>query len=119
MKFYFRLPLALGWAVLILILTVTPLPAESNLAAEPFDKLAHVFIFAVFAILVAWALISIISLKRSLFTASVIGFLYSYLIEYWQQFIPGRSSSWGDFLAGTIGVLLASLLIYYAWRQKT
>ncbi|MCU0679585.1 MAG: VanZ family protein [Planctomycetes bacterium] len=119
MKLYFRLPLALSWAGLILVLTLSPLTAaESSQVAEPFDKFIHAGLFAVLAGLTAWSLWPKARLDISLLAGGGISLIYSFFIEYWQQFIPGRSSSWGDFFAGAAGIFLASMIIYYVKSRK-
>jgi VanZ family protein len=120
MKFYLRLYIAISWAGLIFALTATPIKGNFRYGVNPYDKLIHGFLFGVLSLLFALAIRERNNRSwTAIMISCIISFGYSALIEYIQFYIPGRTSSINDFLAGGAGILLVMATIYYVWRKKT
>lgn len=80
------------------------------MSIDPWDKLAHAVTYAIFTILV-WR---VSGPNRRFILACVLVVLYGGIIEIIQSFTPGRMMSGYDFIANTLGVLIAGLLL---WRR--
>ena len=84
------------------------------------DKLVHLACFAAFSFFTAMAFFGlkpldgrrITTAKRILLPAVVIS-LYGIIDEIHQSFVPGRSCSFLDWCADTIGALIGSALFYF------
>ncbi|MEO0131557.1 MAG: VanZ family protein [candidate division WOR-3 bacterium] len=85
--------------LIVLIVTLIPLPSKITQVSQPWDKLVH---FSVFSILgfVAQSVISLFSLLYGLFLSSVTEFL--------QKFIPGRAPDITDWATNLIGIIIGS-----------
>jgi len=88
---------------------------ESKLLS--YDKLAHIFVFAVLSFLLGFALYreqNGRTIKTKLIPLTIC-LVYSSLLEYLQSFVPGRMFDWYDFLAnftgGLVGVIIFSIFI--------
>lgn len=109
-----RLPPALRrwafWLCVLTVLVLALLPVSMPLPSTGWDKANHALAFSVMAVLGRWAY------PRS--SAAIwLGLLaYGGLIEALQALTPDRSSEWGDWLADSIGLALAWLLIRLAVR---
>jgi epoxyqueuosine reductase len=114
MKKIIRPYLVTAWIFFISKLVFFPF-LESDYHIEKLeDKLIHVFLFFVLVMLIAYNK----KAKKIKLSIAVLAFLFalsfSALIEHIQKFIPGRDSSFYDFLAGVLGASIAVLfLIYY------
>lgn len=84
-------------------------PASANLFAPPWDKLAHVLVFATLAIAIsaAWP-------RLSLPAVFLIGALIGISDEIHQSIVPDRQPGWDDALADFGGIALGLLL----WQQR-
>lgn len=84
-------------------------PASANLFAPPWDKLAHVLVFAtlVIAMSAAWP-------KLSFPAIFLIAGLIGISDEIHQSFVPDRNPGWDDALADFAGIGLGLLL----WQQR-
>lgn len=114
--FIFKYALFLGfaWTAVIFILCCTPgkyVPTAHWLDLLSFDKLVHAGIFCVlssFWFVVAIRAGSISSAKIALILASCIA--YGGILEIMQaRVFSQRSGDWADFIANSIGCLLALL----------
>ena len=87
-------------------------PAAGHLILAPWDKLAHVMLFAVIAATIATA-------WPRLHWAGVLalGLLIGFADEIHQIFVPERHPAWDDGLADLVGLALGLLLIARQ-RQK-
>lgn len=106
------------WLAVILLGLLSPMP----IVIAPIDKITlydkavHIVLFAVFAFL----LISLfdtfdkIRFKRACLFGAILSGAFIVISEYLQAYVPGRSPSTLDFLAGVIGVLLGALV---AWAR--
>lgn len=68
------------------------------------DKLAHIFVYLVLAVLVNRSMRLAKAKRSTVLTLYLILFASAALDEYHQSFIPGRSVTWWDFMANGIGL---------------
>ena len=104
------------WALVILILTLTPgkfMPKVEYWSIMSLDKYVHMSIFFVQVLLVLRGAKALkILTTRNYFIYAFIGTLYGVLIECIQQFIPLRSFEVNDMLANMAGALIAAAVFY-------
>ncbi len=104
--------LAIGWFIITTILLCIPgkkLPKVSWLQIPHFDKLVHIFIFAVLSYLFCRAT----NRKRFLLVAFICT-CYGTAMEFVQEnWIPNRSFDVLDIAADTVGSFAAILLLIY------
>jgi VanZ family protein len=93
-----------GYAVLLTYASLRPAGTGS---IEPWDKLAHLIAYAVFALLGRF----VVEQKSAYVRLCCSIVLYGGAMEYLQSFMPGRVMSLGDLVANTLGVLAAALLL--------
>lgn len=120
---------ALAWAAFVLLLMSLPgkdLPDIDFWAIDIEDKVAHVAVFGLLAILMVWG-----SIKRqddltnkSLWAVFLIGALYGGATEILQGVaFPTRFASVPDFLADAIGSALGTVFAFWLFnklrRQKS
>ena len=88
-------------------------PAAGHLFLPPWDKLAHVVLFAVIAAAIATA-------WPRLHWAGVLAFgvLIGFADEIHQIFVPGRHPGWDDGLADLAGLALGLLLIAHQRHKR-
>ncbi|MEN3112386.1 VanZ family protein [Uliginosibacterium paludis] len=100
-------------SVLVLALFVLgSKPVAEGLFSAPWDKLAHLLYFALFAGLLH------VGLGRTRRSALVGAVLLGMADEINQIWLPGRSASVGDFLADALGAaLVLSIAWYIAYRR--
>ncbi len=105
------------WSILILILLLLPgdkLPSKGFLETIHFDKLIHLFLFAVFAELWRYGLkhqdlqyAQSDARYRTEFIVLLTGGIYSVALEFFQyMFILARHFDIADILANTSGLLI-------------
>ena len=104
------------WLCVIAVLVLALLPASTHLPSTGWDKANHALAFGVMTVLGRWAY------PRST-AALLLGLLaYGGLIEALQALTPDRSSEWGDWLADSIGLALAWILmrlaVFYTHRAS-
>jgi VanZ family protein len=99
-------------AYMALIWTLSSMPLQLRLESIPFrDKGAHAFEYGVLALLIAHAIRRTwlsTPLWRVLVYAIVATFVWGFLDEVHQAFVPGRNSDAADLLADTIGACVGS-----------
>ena len=99
----------LAWMSVTFYLLGSPDPPSPEAESWWFPVLAHLFLFAVFGLLVSFMLAT---LKRSfgwllsLMTVVVMGFLWGSATELYQATAPTRNASWEDLLLDTGGAVL-------------
>ena len=116
---HLSLLLAIGW-----MMTLFYLSHQTGLdAPQPFahsDKLYHATAYGLLGGLL------LLSLQpkaggfsaRQILVCVAIASLYAVSDEFHQSFIPGREADWLDWLADTVGALVACLFIAQLSRQK-
>ncbi len=139
LNFEQRFFLLFSWLLFIIVLLLMPLPFNtSSVGITFYDKIIHAFLFGVFAFLVFYLLEDgdneflvlnpqkNIRLKKNnknfyinknrllkIFLSSFMSSsLLAIALEYLQNYVPGRTVSNYDSLAGIIGVLLVLIFIY-------
>lgn len=110
----YALPLALGWAVVIFVLCCTPgryVPTARWLDLLSFDKLVHAGIFFVLSSLWFLYLVKTRQVKASSIALVIAACIcYGGLLEVLQaRVFSQRSGDWADFIANSLGCLLALL----------
>lgn len=115
---------ALGWMLLILLLTLTPgenMP-QTGLWEEflNFDKVVHLSIFGAMVFLLIISLskqYTFLYLRRHAIGVSVAtGILYGILIELIQNLIPGRSFEFADVIANSLGCLTGYGIFFLVYK---
>lgn len=107
------------WAFFIFYLLTYPFPPSQEYGVSYGDKVVHFFIFGALAYLLFGILeMTGITLSLNLLLGLVLASGYGAVLEYYQQFIPGRTASFYDSLAGTLGALAAAAVVYYLERRK-
>ena len=101
------------WTAFVLILTLMPTPEYNGDKEMYYDKVAHVFLFGIFAYLF-YRSFELKTWKRIIFSI-IAGIGFSLLIEFLQLFVPGRDASEMDLVAGVVGVLG---FVFVAYKQK-
>ena len=106
--------------VLLYVTVIVVVSAQANLQPplhfRNSDKLFHLLEYAGLGILLARALRGTLRVRVPLFAAMMaigIGSLIGAGDEYFQSFVPGRDSSVYDWMADSLGVMLAQVL--YVW----
>lgn len=117
--------LSLLWAILyaMLIIGLSSIPGKSypDLKWLSHDKLIHIGEYTLFAILVSRAVVFGATARGQvfLFTFLIAG-AFGALDEVYQTLIPGRDSSFADWVADIVGVALGSslFLLWKLYRDK-
>ncbi len=117
--------LTIIWIVVIAILTLSPARSVPDVPfwnIPYFDKIVHAGIFAPLAFLMARGLFKHYKPNAKagnfFYITFIFSVLYGGLIEYLQNFIPGRSSEMLDLAANTIGVLIGLWIFYFFKSRK-
>lgn len=118
-----RIVPALIWLLIILWVTLTPgeeLPKTPDVIG--FDKLIHLGIFLVLTFL--WNRVGNengTKTKKEIFITNylVFGILFAILVEYLQQYIPGRSYDYGDMIANITGGTIGTVCFYILYRKQS
>ena len=109
--------LALAWMATLFYLSHQP-TLETPALFPGQDKLFHALAYGVLGFLLLGSLVpatdgfTSIQIRSSILIAS----LYGISDEFHQYFIPGRSSDMWDWVADTLGVVIAVLLL--AWLSR-
>ncbi len=116
----YRLP-AILWATFIFIGSSIPGKTLPPLRIFSWDKLLHICEFGILGLLLARAFSSWLNTEKTgtlvTFAAST-GVLWALLDEVHQMFVPGRDASIYDFLADTLGVIVAQVIFTQIWQRK-
>jgi len=104
---------------LAIVLAIFMASSSKDLAAPSidfsYDKLAHLLVFGLLATAVL-RIPRIFNLGwRGVFMAIALISLYGALDEYRQSFTAGRAVELGDWIADTLGAIIASI-VYYKWH---
>ncbi|MDN5215297.1 VanZ family protein [Fulvivirgaceae bacterium BMA12] len=111
---------------MIAILTLSPARAVPDVPfwwnIPYFDKIVHAAIFAPLAFLMARGMSRQYEhnarFGNFFYITFIFSVLYGGLIEYLQNFVPGRSSEMLDLAANTIGVLIGLGTFHYFKSRK-
>lgn len=91
------------WLVIVLILSVVPVPGIGILSSLPMDKIVHFVLYGVTAVMLYRILRTRYSAKRSILYSIAVSAFYGALMEGVQFFLPYRSFSTADMAANTLG----------------
>jgi VanZ family protein len=94
-----------------LIGPATPLGAP-DLAREIFLTAGHIGVFTSLVTVWTWALSSHMQKRRALLVTALGAFLYSFLTEWGQSFVPDRTASLYDLIVNGLSTLLTVWIIY-------
>ena len=100
MRERFRSVLTALYAVVVMALTLAPVPVTAR-AVMTYDKAAHALMFAGLSFLIYWSYVS----RSPLLLAIVCGVAGAGLIELLQIPLPYRAGEALDFVAGAMGAL--------------
>lgn len=108
------------WVILyiILIIGLSSIPGEgiSDIKLLSEDKLLHLIEYMIFGILVTRAFAFRMTQQMKIFLIAVlIAGIFGALDETYQNLIPGRESSYTDWIADLVGAVLGSL-VYLQWK---
>lgn len=133
-KWINRVKITLLWlaviidAILIFYLSslnVTPAPPGEGLLTTlkiPADKVAHFGLFAVFALILFFA-VHYTMLKKTLLNKILItytsGIFYGLLDEIHQYYVPPRTTSVEDLIGNIIGVITGIVVGYFVYQRIT
>jgi len=113
----------IGWALLILVLTLTPgnsMPDLSIWDLLSFDRFAHLFVFAILVMFMTIGFTKQYSFLFLRFNAAKLSFLFSFgfslIIELLQGLVPGRYAELNDVIANSAGCLTGSLIFYLIYK---
>lgn len=115
---------AILWLLAILVATLTPgeqLPETPDVIG--FDKLVHFSLF--FMLTFLWYRAGVKNRKEKLNERNfitnylVFGIGIAILVEYLQQFIPGRSFDWWDMVANIAGGAIGTVCFYILYRKQS
>ncbi len=108
------------WAVIILVLTLTPGKYVPSTTLFSYDKLGHAGIFCIQALLLMFAINQSerYTEKQARWAGFGIAVIYGLIIEFIQNLIPGRGMEMLDAVANTTGSFLALGLFIILNRKK-
>jgi VanZ family protein len=103
---------AIGWAVLLAVLSSIPGTAIPAGPTPNFDKLVHGGLYLVLGFFCARALAATTTLAPGALVAAatLMGTLYGVTDELHQLLTPRRSSDWHDVVADAVGALAGALV---------
>ena len=104
------------WGLLIAVVSSIPKISQPIPSIPHADKAAHFLEYAVFAYLMCRALFYSAQphhLSRPVIMAILFCAVFAAGDELHQLFIPGRSGSFSDFIADSLGILSALILFYF------
>ncbi len=109
----------IGWATLIFISSSLPVRLEERPFPIPIDKLAHIGVYAILCALLLRALLQSTALRptAACLLAVLLTSLYGASDEFHQSFVPLREADLFDWLADTVGALMA-VAAYGLWKVR-
>lgn len=112
------------WTMLMLALTLLPGDALPSNRLFSYDKIGHFGMFGGWTFFLGlYFIIYKDKVNINLFLLMATGILFGILIEVLQYLIPaGRTASWGDIIANSLGCLAAYLFLHpvrnYLYKKK-
>lgn len=113
----YHLPL-LVYALLVLAVSSLPNLKSPDTGGLPFDKVAHVAEYAVFALLASRSMRRWVK-NRVLLWVFTLTAVFALVDEYHQQFIPGREFDPLDYVANVAGAVLGLVLVLIIRRRRS
>jgi len=91
------------WTILILIACSWPGKSMPEAPVVGFDKIVHIGLFSV------WAVLWLMASRKKALIIILLGFAYGLGLEVYQQLLPfDRTFDWWDALADAAGILLGA-----------
>ena len=111
---------AILWALLILVLTLTPSSSLPDTSLFSYDKIGHIVIFLVLSYLFTSGLNANkpSKLKANILTSISLTMIYGIIIEVSQAFIPERGMEFLDLVANCSGSILGISMFYVSIKNK-
>lgn len=107
----------LFWSVVIIFLSVIPTNDLPRIKIQNIDKLVHFGLFLVYGFLMSGAII-IENKKKYIFIIVVLClFLFGWIMETIQDFLPDRTSDIKDIMFNTLGAVLG-ISVYLVLKRK-
>jgi epoxyqueuosine reductase len=119
-ELFARFFVAVSWAGFIFAMIGQPMPPSNGSGISILDKLVHIFIFGVLSFLI----FRVRQLEKNHgdiyqgATTFIITTVYAYICELYQTFVPGRTASDYDLMAGMIGAALGIILAIRMFKNK-
>ncbi|GAB5526328.1 MAG: hypothetical protein Roseis2KO_42000 [Roseivirga sp.] len=108
------------WAISLAVLMLLPSDSFPEAKILSYDKLGHLGVFLIFTFLIAWSFDrqqhSDKLKTNSIFWSLTISIVYGSILEFAQQFIPGRMTDLYDFAANTIGAIVGTI-VFITFRK--
>ncbi|MCF7797112.1 MAG: VanZ family protein [Lentisphaeria bacterium] len=108
------------YTLLIIFASTLPNRVVSEYTFELSDKILHSVHFMLYGITLIWGFLGTQALeegfKNAYLKAIGVGMVVACLDEFYQSFIPSRTSSVWDILADSVGILLAGITFYYLMK---
>ncbi|MBD3333779.1 hypothetical protein GF356_13090 [candidate division GN15 bacterium] len=105
------------YAVLVLGVSSLPNLKSPDTGGLPFDKVAHVVEYAVFALLASRSMRRWVTYRLLLWVFSLT-VVFALIDEFHQKFIPGREFDPLDYVANVAGALLGLVLVLIIRRRR-
>jgi len=100
-------------ALLIFILSSIPRLTVPDIGFSLTDKLCHFLEFGIFGFFLQRSFSSInMKVNYKFIIVFILGSLYGVFDEFHQSFIPGRTASFADILADSLGIVFAQIFYY-------
>lgn len=109
-KFFLKLP-AIGFAIVIFILSQIPNEMLPPNVFDLQDKALHFFVYFLFGITLIIATSTIKEKKRAIGFILFFGMIYALLDEIHQIFVPGRVCDVTDWISDSLGVAFSLILL--------
>ena len=113
------------WILIIIILSVIPGIPDHDIKVKGFeirmDYIEHFVVFAVLAVLLKFSRSNSIKNKKHWLNIGlniIFGLSFSYLVEFVQIYIPGRTYNTVDFVYNMGGFILIYLLLFIFQKKK-
>jgi VanZ family protein len=94
------------------IFFISSRPIDGAPSIPYLDKIAHFVVYAAFSLLIIWSLRATVMRSKLaiLFLGAAIATGYGALMEYYQSFVPERSSEYLDIIANAAGAFITVLV---------
>lgn len=110
------------WAVILAVLMLLPQDAFPDSKLFSYDKLAHIGVFIIFSVLVlaGYHLKGLLNANKTIYRnrSLTICLVYGIVLEFLQQFVPGRMSDIYDLIANFTGALLGVIVFMIFIKNK-
>ena len=120
LKLKFYLP-AIGWTIIIFLLSIGNTPINAPIQWISIDKLGHLTFYMLEVVLMIWGLAKANNWQKTKHIPVVVCFIiavsYGTLLEYVQAILPHRTFDYADMVANLVGATIG-VLFYYSTKNK-